>query len=356
MDIHNLSIDEKIGQRFIFGVNSSNINEIIELIKNAYIGGVILYKRNYKNYHDMLEVIKRLKKANQNNKISLFIAIDEEGGRVNRLPNEIHNVKNIYDVSKKDYDLVRDHAKIINHILSLSGINMNLAPVVDIYNNSKSKVLEKRCIYGNKEDVVNGANKWLEAAKKEGIISIIKHYPGHGATKLDSHLFIPYVFDYRSILNKHIYPFNELINNKCDALMVGHIIVRKLTGLVPATMNGKFINKYLREKGYNGLIISDEVNMLKRHLGYRFTYLNKILRSPSDIVLVKIKDYSEGYKIINKYKQILITSKENLDVLDEHVLRIVGIKEKYKVNDDISFRGIDVSKTNDEIDLFNSKI
>lgn len=99
MDINKLSLDEKIGQRFIFGINDNNIDSIIELIKKSYIGGVILYKKNYDNYIDMLKVIKRLKSANKNNPIPLFIAIDEEGGIVNRMPSEIHNLKSIYDVS-----------------------------------------------------------------------------------------------------------------------------------------------------------------------------------------------------------------------------------------------------------------
>ena len=113
MNIGNLSLNEKIGQRFIMGVNNQNISEIIKLIKKAYLGGVILYKKNYHNCFDMLLVIKKLKEANKDNKIPLFIAIDQEGGKVNRLPNEIHNLKNIYDVSKKDISLVKDYASII---------------------------------------------------------------------------------------------------------------------------------------------------------------------------------------------------------------------------------------------------
>ena len=233
---------------------------------------------------------------------------------------------------------------------------MNLAPVVDIYNNSRSKVLDKRFFYGDVKEVTDKAKKWLAVAKREGVISVIKHYPGHGATKIDSHFLIPYVFDYKGVLAKHMMPFNGIIKDECDALMVGHIIVRKLTGLVPATMNGKFLNRYLRKDGYDGLIISDEVNMLRRHLLYRFTYLNRVLASPSDIVLAKIKDYREGYRIINEYKRILIKNNKNLTGLDEHVTRILTIKEKYKVNDDTAFEGINIDKINQEIDLFNSKI
>ena len=147
MDMGNLSLDEKIGQRFIMGVNNQNISEIIKINKKAYLGGVILYKKNYHNCFDMLLVIKKLKEANKDNKIPLFIAIDQEGGKVNRLPNEIHNLKNIYDVSKKDISLVKDYASIIGKILTNSGINMNLAPVVDIYNGTNARSLYKRCFY-----------------------------------------------------------------------------------------------------------------------------------------------------------------------------------------------------------------
>jgi len=105
VDIKKLSLEEKIGQRFMFGVNSYNIDIIIELIKNYSIGGVILYKKNYNSYSEMLSVVKRLKDANKNNKIPLFISIDQEGGRVNRFPSEFVNLKNVYDVSKKDEKL-----------------------------------------------------------------------------------------------------------------------------------------------------------------------------------------------------------------------------------------------------------
>ena len=90
MDYNKLSLKEKIGQKFMFGVNSSNIDIIVDLIKEHCIGGVILYKKNYSNYDEMLLVIKRLKDANKGNRIPLFIAIDQEGGRVNRMPQEFN--------------------------------------------------------------------------------------------------------------------------------------------------------------------------------------------------------------------------------------------------------------------------
>ena len=82
MKLDTLNIEEKMGQRFIFGVNNSNINDIIKLVKYNYVGGVILYRKNYSSYDSMLKVIKELKLANKNNKVPLFIAIDQEGGEI----------------------------------------------------------------------------------------------------------------------------------------------------------------------------------------------------------------------------------------------------------------------------------
>ena len=144
--LEKLSLEEKVGQMFMFGVNDRNTDGIIELIKKYKIGGVILYKRNYSDYNDMLNLIKRLREANKDNKVPLLIAIDEEGGRVNRMPKEFNNLKSIYRFSKlNNQNVIKEYASVISKELSGSGINMNFAPVVDIYNNSNSSVLKWRC-------------------------------------------------------------------------------------------------------------------------------------------------------------------------------------------------------------------
>lgn len=95
----------------MFGINSSNTEGILELIKNNQIGGVILYKKNYSSYSEMLTLINKLKEANKENKIPLFVAVDEEGGRVNRMPSEIKNLKSINKFSKSE------DKKLIKNIL-----------------------------------------------------------------------------------------------------------------------------------------------------------------------------------------------------------------------------------------------
>ena len=258
-------------------------------------------------------------------------------------------------MTKNNKEDVTEYASIISQILSNVGVNMNFSPVVDIYNNSKSKALINRCFYGNVDDVIDLALKYVKEFEKRDILSVVKHYPGHGATKMDSHLFVPYVFNYKDILNRHIVPFNILSKKGIDAIMVGHILVRKLCGILPASLDNKFVNKYLRhDNSFEGLIISDEINMVKHNFIYRFIYADKILKSFNDMILIKISNEKEVDKIIAKYKKILKLP-EYKEYLDKFVERIIMIKEKYNVSDKIVDGKIDLEKINDRIDKLNQK-
>ena len=353
----NLSIDEKIGQRFIFGINDNNIDTIVELIKKCYIGGVILYKKNYNSYKELLDVVNRLKAANKDNKIPLFIAIDQEGGRVNRMPPEVHNLKSIYDISRVSSELAIDSARITGKMLYNVGINMNLAPVMDIYNNSKSKVLDKRCFYGDGDNVSQLGISYMKELKNNKIIPVIKHFPGHGGTKFDSHWMIPYIFDYKSVLDKHMIPFKNAINNGSDAIMIGHLVIRNLTNGLPASISSDFIRKYLRQQlKYDGVVMTDEINMLRRNIFYGGIYLRKALSSLNDVLLVKIKSVDEGLRIINRYKKILLYDKKCNNELDNSVKRIVTLKEKYKLDDKIEGNKNNIGLINEEIDKINETL
>lgn len=356
-DIMNieLSLDEKIGQRFIVGVNSQQVDMFIKLIKEGYVGGVILYKKNYGTYQEMISVINKFKEANKGNKIPLFISIDQEGGVVNRLPKDIHRLEEIYLFSKNNKDKIDLYATVISDVLKDTGINMNLAPVIDIYNNSKSQALESRCFYGDMDQVSELGKRYVKIFKDNGVIPVVKHYPGHGATRLDTHFFIPYVWNYKTMLTKHMVPFERLFNDDLDALMVGHMKIRKLCGLLPASLNRKFIMNYLRNK-FDGLIISDECNMLKRHFIYRFMYERMITTSGCDMVLLKLKNINEFYRMRDKYKRMIQNNQGLNNELDEMIKRILKVKMKYNVSDKLVKNGTDITKINRRIDEINSMI
>ena len=352
-----LSMNEKIGQRFMFGINGENIDCVIKLIKEFSIGGVVLYKKNYQSYNDMIDVIHRILDANKNNKVPLFIAIDQEGGRVNRMPSDVHVLKNIYDMSKRDYGLVINNAKVTGKMLNNMGINMNLAPVMDINDDSRSKVLLQRCFYGDGDNVSKLGIAYMNELKDNKVIPVVKHFPGHGASKFDSHITVPYVFNYQNVLNKHMLPFDDAIKAGASVVMVGHLVVRKLTGGLPASISDLFIKKYLRGKmGFDGLVMTDELNMLRRNILYKFVYLKKALISDSDMLLIKINNYHDGCKIINKYKKIILNNHEYADKLDNNVRRITLLKKKYKLDDKLEIGKIKIEEINEEIDKINKLV
>lgn len=353
MNINNLSLQEKIGQKFMFGINSHNIDTIINLIKNYYIGGVILYKKNYDSYDKMLSVIKRLKEANKNNKIPLFIAIDQEGGRVNRMPKEISNIKNIYEMSKKNIKLIEENGSIVGRMLSSMGINMNFAPVVDMCEDNKGKILFNRCFFGNEDDVYKCGSLYSKKLIDNRVIPVLKHFPGHGVSMLDSHFFTPIVFNNKKILEKHIIPFNNMLSDGVNAVMVGHLVIKGLTKGLPASMSSDFVNKYLRESNnFNGIVITDEVNMLSRNLLYCFCLDKMIFKCDCDIILYKLRENSR-VNIIDKYKTFIKNNNEYMDKLNVSVERILEVKRSFKINDDISNLGLDVDLLNQEISKIN---
>lgn len=355
MDLTKLSLREKLGQKFIFGVTSSNIDIIIRLIKEYYIGGVILYKKNYNNYNEMLAVIKKLKEANKNNKIPLFISIDQEGGRVNRMPLEIVNMKNIHDMSCKDIDLIFDNGMVTGKMLSSIGINMNFAPVLDVCEDNNSKILFNRCFNGNEENVYKCGKLYVKALNKNNVIPVVKHFPGHGVSMLDSHFFTPYVFNKNKILDKHIKPFNKIIKENIDAIMVGHLTIRGMTNGLPASISYDFIHKYLRiDNGFNGVVITDEINMLSRNLFYRIGLMKRLFKSDSDIFLYKLKENC-SIKIMDKYLSFINNNDEYKKNLDDSINRILNLKRKFNVNDDVDNLGLDIDKINKEITKINER-
>ena len=354
--ISNLSLEEKIGQMFMFGINKNNTDGIIKLIKENKIGGVILYKKNYTSYKEMLDLIKKLREANKQNKIPLLIAIDEEGGRVNRMPPEFKNLKSIYRFSElKDINIIKEYADIISTILSQSGINMNFAPVLDIYNNSNSNVLKGRCFSSDVNIVSTYGVEYINKMKDNNIIPVSKHFPGHGSTKKDTHIILPYIKNYKEIEEKHIKPFEVAIKNGCDAIMVGHIIIKKLTKSLPASLSKKFIKEYLREKNnYEGIVITDDIRMKSVDIIYKLISLKKAFSSESDIILFKYKDGDE--KVIAKVVKMVKENKIEEEKINKSVMRILKIKEKYNITDNIDILGCNIEEINDRIEKLNSKL
>lgn len=338
MKIEELSIEEKVGQMIMIGLDTSNaMNKIDDLILKYKIGGVLLYKKNYKNYYELIELVNYIKKLNTANKIPIFIAIDQEGGRVNRMPGDFEKLPSAYKLTqfseKQSEDLVKESGKITGEMLNKIGINMNFAPVLDIKRFDDKHAIGDRAYSDNLNIISKYGIEYMKELQSNNVVSVVKHFPGHGATYKDSHFILPIIKNKMCELEKEdMIPFEDAIKEGADALLISHLLIKGETQKMPASMSRRFITKYIRKKyRYKGLIITDDMRMN----GVRILYgknrpVKKAFYAGNDIILMK---YGEDEKIIENIVKEIKKSPLKEARVNRSVRRILKMKEKYYISD-----------------------
>ncbi len=359
MKVENLTIEQKIGQMLIIELQEKQITEeTINIIQKYNIGGIILYRKNYDNYQEMLKLINKLKEINTENEIPLFISIDQEGGRVNRMPSEILNIKSASKLSSTgNIETVKESAKIVSEMLTKTGITMNYAPVLDIKNFKEGHAIGDRCYGENKEDVSKYGIEFMKELSKGGVIPVIKHFPGHGAAKQDSHMMLPVIKKSKEKLeSEDMEPFKNAIQNGAEAIMVGHILAKDIDGKYPASLSKKMIQEYIVEKlKFKGLIITDDLKMLAVRLRYSLKRaVTLAINSGNNMIMIGTK-YKNIEKIIKSSSKKVEKGKIDINRINESVEEIIAVKKKYNVNDN-EVTGFEIDNINKKIKELNSKM
>lgn len=359
MKTKELTIEEKVGQMIIIGMDTNYITDRIKTMITKYkIGGIILYRKNFATYQDMLKLIQDLKELNKENKIPLFISIDQEGGRVSRMPPEIKKLPSATKLVKNmGKEGVIKSAEITGKMLKKSGVNLNFAPVLDIKRFGDDHALGDRCYGENKEDVTIYGIEVMKILQKQGVIPVVKHFPGHGATKQDSHAFLPVITKKMQKLEKEdMYPFEQAIKSGADAILVGHLLIRNVTGIYPASLSRKFIYQYLRKKyKYNGLIITDDLKMKAIKMLYgATTAVKKAFEAGNDIIIFRFNKDEEKKSIENIIK-LVKTGKIKESRINKSINRIIKIKQKYNLSDELKEEGINIENINQRIQELREK-
>lgn len=337
-NIQELSIEEKIGQMIIIGLNTETaVKNLEEIICKYKVGGILLYRKNYhQNYEEMINLVNKIKLLNQKNKIPIFISIDQEGGRVNRIPKEFRNIPAANKLAKKsgEEDFVKLSGEITGEILYKLGVNMDFAPVLDIKRFGDNHAIGDRSYSENVEEVSKYGLEFMQALQKNKIISVVKHFPGHGVTKTDSHFQLPKIKTEMNILeNEDMKPFKRAIEHKVDGILIGHLKIPKVTGNLPASMSKRFIAKYLRKKyRYNGLVITDDIRMKGVRIRYgKNNAIKKAFLACNDIIVFK---YDNDIKVIDKIIELAKENKIEMKRINKSVNRILKVKKQYELKDE----------------------
>ncbi|MBC6400612.1 MAG: glycoside hydrolase family 3 protein [Ekhidna sp.] len=265
------SIDTMIGQMIMIGAGDFNLvegNEVIfQEIKSGKVGGVVLYEKNILFESPKSELALLIQTLQKNADIPLFISIDEEGGRVNRMKMRYGFPKTVsaqYLGKLDNLDSTRFYARQTASLLNSFGINMNYAPVLDVNLNPKNPVIGKmeRSFSVDYYEVIKHANAVIEEHQKQGVIPVLKHFPGHGSSRNDTHLGLTDVTETWQI--EEVYPYSALIDSgKVQAVMTAHIVNKSLDQTKnPATLSKRIVSGLLRDfLHFDGVIISDDMQM-----------------------------------------------------------------------------------------------
>jgi beta-N-acetylhexosaminidase len=370
--INKMSIEEKIGQMMMIGFPGTQLSsEIEELIKKYQIGSVILFSRNIKSQDDVNVSIDDMKVPEEvinltnsiqdiasqtKHKIPIFIAVDQEGGNTIRIKKGVTIFPgNMALGATRSVKYAYEAGKIIGEELRAMGIHINLAPVVDVNNNTENDIIGPRSFAGDAKLVSKLAISFLKGAKKAGIISTAKHFPGHGDTNINPHKELPIVnYSYDRLKRKEMVPFKDMIDAGVEMVMPAHMDFSNAFGTekyLPATLSKKIIQNELRGKmKFNGVIISDDLGM-KAVLSYgrKIEEAAKLaIQAGNDILM--ICDYPIE-KISNIINVLSSTFKEtNIEEnINQSVKRILRLKMMINKNLDPENWKIDFNKSKEKL-------
>lgn len=354
--VESMSLEEKIGQLFIVGFEGEEINdEIVDLVKNQKVGGLIYFSRNIVDSNQIINLNNEIKAIEKD--IPLFISVDEEGGVVSRVPEEFVKLPSSGYIGQfNDENLSYNVGKIIAKELNSLGFNMDFAPVLDIDSNPNNTVIGERAFGNNSEIVSRLGIKTMEGIKDGKIIPVVKHFPGHGDTDVDSHYGLPIVKKtLEELENLEFIPFKNAIDNGADVVMISSIILESIDNEYPATMSKKVTTDILRDSlGFDGVIATDDMTMGAIVDNYNLAdAVIMSINAGSDLVLV-CHGYDDIINSIVAVKDAVNSKIISEEKIDESVYRILKLKDKYNVNNKIIGNDIDIEGINSEIkSLFN---
>ena len=273
----------------------------IQLIKKEKPWGIILFKRNINNSKQLLKLTSKIKSVTKNKNYPILI--DQEGGSVSRLSEILFDegfsqkfFGDIFEINQElSFKLYKNYMIYITNKLKSFGLNINTVPVNDLLTNFSTKILKNRCFSYKKNIIKKLSNFCINVYRKKKIGTVIKHIPGHGKAKTDSHKFLPIVKTNKRTLFKN--DFNCFQKQKSHFAMTAHILYKNIDKQNCATHSSKIIKLIRNKIGFDGLIITDDISM--KALKYDIcTNAKKALNAGCNLVLYCNGDISECRKLI----------------------------------------------------------
>jgi len=331
MDITSFTPEQSAGQRLMVGFDGTEFNPELEfLIDTLKVGGIILFSRNLIDPGQIKNLCLSMQSyARFSGQPPLLIAIDQEGGRVARLKDPFTRFPG--NPKMKGPEDAVFFAKTTARELLDVGINMNLAPVLDVALQGIDSVMADRAFGHDPGWVSELGTAMIEHLQTEKIMAVAKHFPGIGRTVLDSHFELPDLdIDMDAMQGFDLLPFKAAIDHQVAGIMLSHIRYLKIDPDWPASLSTIIAEDLLRNRmGYDGVVMTDDLDMgaVQKHYDVN-TAIRRILLADIDMALI----CHAGPNIENAFKEILDVQGRSSSMKDKgtkSLERIMRLKSKY---------------------------
>jgi len=331
MDITLFTPEQLAGQRLMVGFDGTELNpELRFLIDTLKVGGIILFSRNLIDPDQIKNLCVSMQSyARSCEQPPLLIAIDQEGGQVARLKEPFTQFPG--NAKMKDPEDAVYFARTTATELSEVGINMNMAPVLDVAPEGINSVMAERAFGPDPGWVSEQGKVVIEHLQAENIMAVAKHFPGIGRTVLDSHFELPDLdIDVDAMKGFDLFPFKTAISHDVAGIMLSHIRYTRIDPNWPASLSKTIADDLLRKQmGYDGVVMTDDLDMgaIEKHYDLK-TAIRQILSADIDIPLI----CHAGPNIENAFKEIMDVQRRSQSMKAKGVKsleRIMRLKLRY---------------------------
>jgi beta-N-acetylhexosaminidase len=252
------AVKEALGNIIIGGFEKETIDDRFEqLLRKGMVGGAILFRRNINSIEQVADLVRSLREIRSD----VWLAIDQEGGRVQRLGEPFPQLPPMRQIDTCEQ--ASRVATLLAQGLNLLGFDQDYAPVLDVDTNPDNPVIGDRSFSSEADRVAELGCTFIQALQSAGIAACGKHFPGHGDTNTDSHLELPRLeHDLQRLQSVELVPFRAATQVGLASLMTAHVLFAPLDEEHPATLSRHFIEPILRrEMAYDGVVVSDDLEM-----------------------------------------------------------------------------------------------
>ena len=344
-----MSTEQKVSQLLVAGIEGTQLGQdAVQAVQDYQVGGVILFGRNVESAWQLAELTNGLKDLN-GDYTPLFLCVDQEGGRVDRMPPEVERTPSAWSVGQTlDTEGVgAAYGALLAEECAAFGFNMDFAPSLDIWSNPDNTVIGDRAFGNDWEWTAFFGMSAVESMEEQGgVIPVVKHFPGHGDTSVDSHVALPVVDkSLEELWQSELVPFNMTLNQEdyfgaqagpsAPAVMVAHILLSRVDPDYPASLSHRVVTSLLREEmGFDGVVCTDDLTMGAVSNTYGMGEAAVLaVEAGCDLLLV-----CHGADNLTAARDALLEAVDSGRIsperLDESVKRILSIKAEYGLTND----------------------